>query len=208
MILTSTRIVAYPLRLVDSFLLNWPPSFDTLVPDSQYGNPISLAIHVLHWLLLAPLLQSKCSPETVLRTEVESRWSRFDEPGESATRTGWKVSSRNLSSSQSSSCFQTLLVTLILIAVASANSIYLFTRFRLYDMQLRSVSLLHSIMLDATDFAPQGRDAAISPHASPAATPHVKRGDSDDVETTTEESQAQEILKTSLRGTWIILTWL
>jgi hypothetical protein len=32
--------------------------------------------------------------------------------------------------------------TLLLVALAAANSIYLFTRFRTYDMQMRSVRVL------------------------------------------------------------------
>ena len=36
---------------------------------------------------------------------------------------------------------QALSVTMVLILISLANSAYLFTRFRTYDMQLRSVSI-------------------------------------------------------------------
>ncbi|ORX38230.1 hypothetical protein BD324DRAFT_344191 [Kockovaella imperatae] len=189
------RIAAYPQQLADMWLLNWPPSFENISPPAHYANPIALGTHVLHWLVLAPLLRREDEPQTVLRdTSVENRWSRFDddESSQRSNLAGWK----------------TFIFTLLLITLTSANSIYLFTRYRTYDMQLRSVSRALRAHSSTRLIFLQGRDAPVSPHASPVSTPHAPRRDSDINDlSSNNSSKVRSSLIGTIRAIKTIIVW-
>ncbi|ORY32118.1 hypothetical protein BCR39DRAFT_587111 [Naematelia encephala] len=148
------KIMTFPSDLVDDILMYYPTSIEDVFPPHHLANPISLGIHFIHYLLLAPLFPSHHEPDSVLlrttpRSGPGSRWDKWEEEG--------NVKGRGLGGG-----WTTLVLTLILLALASANSVYLFTRFRTYDLQLRSA-----------------QDPVASPHASPIPAPKAEREDED-----------------------------
>jgi hypothetical protein len=69
--------------------------------------------------------------------------------------------------------------------LALGNATYLFSRYKTYDMQLRSVrtTLLSLKMLLLTK---QAQDPIRSPHASPVAAPRSRKRDGDTINTAEE----------------------
>ncbi|KAK1921037.1 hypothetical protein DB88DRAFT_501993 [Papiliotrema laurentii] len=140
------RLLSAPEDVFDQAAMLYPLTIEEILPPSRFANPISLFLHVLQWVLLAPLWKSKDEPESVLRSTplrngVGGRWDRYEED----------QGSKNIGLGGR---WTTLTFTVILVALASANSVYLFTKFRTYDMQLRSAD-----------------DPVKSPHASPIPAP-------------------------------------
>jgi hypothetical protein len=95
-------VVEYPQHVIDLVLLHYPVSFEAILPPSHLANPISLAFHAIHYLLLAPLLNVRDEPDSVLRrgpikTGVGSRWDKWEEEGKVKGRGlggGWTVRRR------------------------------------------------------------------------------------------------------------------
>ncbi|WVR09307.1 hypothetical protein IAU60_006372 [Kwoniella sp. DSM 27419] len=143
------RITSVPFTLYDKLVFHTPTSISDILPDEHLANPISLGINVVHYLLVAPLFKASDGYESVLSSRGESngvsrRWDRWEDEGKQHGASLIGVWSK----------FTILLLLLILTA---GNAAYLFTRFRMYDMQLRS-----------------GADTVSSPHASPVSAPKVK----------------------------------
>ena len=72
-----------PQVIVDKALLEYPTSFESILPPSHLANPISLGIHALHYLVLAPLFAASRESGSVLRSGkeqrgVSSRWDRWE----------------------------------------------------------------------------------------------------------------------------------
>jgi len=78
------RITSIPEAIIDRALLEYPVSFEAILPPAHFANPISLGIHFLHYLLLAPLFAVTHEADSVLRsgrgsTGVSSRWEKWEE---------------------------------------------------------------------------------------------------------------------------------
>ncbi|KAL7422503.1 hypothetical protein Q5752_003151 [Cryptotrichosporon argae] len=140
------RIAEAPRNVLDSAVFHFPTTVDDILPPAQYANPIALATHAIHYLLLAPLFVYNKQPQSILRSSarsgVDSRWDRIEQ--EATARSGM-IGGR-----------AAFLLTALLLALAVANSVYLFTRFKTYDMQLRSA-----------------QEPVHSPHASPVSAPRA-----------------------------------
>ncbi|KAL1407776.1 hypothetical protein Q8F55_007210 [Vanrija albida] len=154
------RIIESPTNLIDAALFNIPTSVDDILPPARFANPIALFLGTVHWLLLAPLSSTRKEEVTILRStgysRVDDRWGRYDEE---------KPARRSLAGTRLVSDLpvvvahtQAFTVSFFLFALSVANAGWLFTRFRTYDMLLRS-----------------GNDPVASPHASPIPSP-VKSG--------------------------------
>ncbi|WVQ95248.1 hypothetical protein IAU59_002343 [Kwoniella sp. CBS 9459] len=149
------RIAGIPSTIYDKFIFHTPTSIADVLPDEHLANPISLGINIIHYLLVAPLFSVKDELSSVLRSGrepsgVSRRWDEWENAGKVASTSligGWAKF--------------TILLFLLILAVG--NAAYLFTRFRTYDMQLRS-----------------GQDPVHSPHASPVAAPKVKHATQDE----------------------------
>lgn len=79
-------MMTIPQAIIDRVLLEYPVSLEAVLPPSHLANPISLGIHFVHYLLLAPLFATSHEYESVLRTGkeatgVSSRWDRWEEQG-------------------------------------------------------------------------------------------------------------------------------
>ncbi|OCF57787.1 hypothetical protein L486_05252 [Kwoniella mangroviensis CBS 10435] len=143
------RITSIPATIYDKFAYASPQSIYDILPDEHLANPISLTIHTIHYLLVYPFFAHRDEYESVLRSGREpsgvmGRWDRWENEGKSqgvGLISGWSK--------------YTLLVLLLLLSIG--NAAYLFTRFRTYDMQLRS-----------------GSETVHSPHASPVPAPKIK----------------------------------
>lgn len=152
------RVIGFPQKIADKFLYHTPASILDILPDPHMANPIALAIHVVHYLLVAPLFAAKSDDfESVLRTsrtrnDVSSRWDEWEneEKGGKSGLLGGRVRA---------------ILVLLLMAMAVGNAIYLFTRFRTYDMLLRNA-----------------QETVHSPHASPVPAPKFKAAKDDDDE--------------------------
>ncbi|WWC90378.1 uncharacterized protein L201_005311 [Kwoniella dendrophila CBS 6074] len=150
------RITSIPSTIYDKLAYASPNSIYDILPDEHLANPISLGIHTIHYLLVYPLFAHKDEYQSVLRSNrepsgVTGRWDRWENEGKPkgvGLISGW---SRYI-----------ILVLLLLLSVG--NAAYLFSRFRTYDMQLRS-----------------GAEPIHSPHASPVPAPKVKPEREDDV---------------------------
>ncbi|KAI9634346.1 uncharacterized protein MKK02DRAFT_16844 [Dioszegia hungarica] len=144
------RIADYPQHVVDMFLLLSPTSMLDLLPDERYAHPIVLGIQAVHFLCTASFWTSKAEETSILRSSAErrgvgGRWGKWeDEQRSQRFLGGWGV----------------FVFTLLLFALASANAIYLFSRFRTYDMQLRSA-----------------QETPVSPHASSVKSPRSTSSD-------------------------------
>ncbi|WVF67676.1 hypothetical protein IAT40_002435 [Kwoniella sp. CBS 6097] len=149
------RIAAFPSTIYDKLIFHTPTSIADVLPDEHLANPISLGINVVHYLLVAPLFSVKDEFKSVLRSGrepsgVSRRWDDWENQGKVASTSlvgGWTK----------------LTILLLLLILAVGNAAYLFTRFRTYDMQLRS-----------------SQEPIHSPHASPIAAPKVKSTIKDD----------------------------
>ncbi|KAK8854500.1 hypothetical protein IAR55_003239 [Kwoniella newhampshirensis] len=170
------RIVSFPQQLLDNAVFHSPTSIQDILPDEHLANPISLALHGIHYLLVAPLFSERDEATSVLRsaggreTGVSSRWDRWENEG--------KTHGRGLLGGWSKFIF-----TLLFLLLAVGNATYLFTRFRTYDMQLRSA-----------------QEPVPSPHASPVAAHKAKKDDDDVFSTPTNavqepSSQGAKIVK-------------
>ncbi|WWC93236.1 hypothetical protein V866_000069 [Kwoniella sp. B9012] len=143
------RITSIPAAIYDKFAYASPQSIYDILPDEHLANPISLTIHTIHYLLVYPFFTHRDEYDSVLRSRrepsgVTGRWDRWENEGKSqgvGIISGWSR--------------YTLLVLLLLLSIG--NAAYLFTRFRTYDMQLRS-----------------GSEPVHSPHASPVPAPKIK----------------------------------
>ncbi|WVQ79567.1 hypothetical protein IAT38_001666 [Cryptococcus sp. DSM 104549] len=160
------RTQAFPQKVIDKFLFHAPTSIQDLLPDEHLANPIALGLTLVHYLLVAPLFAAHEDFESVLRTgkgrSVPSKWERWENEGKQdkvGMLGGWVK----------------FILTFLFFALAAGNAVYLFTRFRTYDMQLRSA-----------------QDPLRSPHASPVAAPKVKvPKDDDDNNVFAEQSSGQ-----------------
>lgn len=75
--------------------------------------------------------------------------------------------------------------------LAGANAAWLFTRYRMYDMQLRS-----------------GKDPLRSPHASPVPAPKVRTVDApDDDLPAPDEAPLHKVARVAGKGLWALLKW-
>ncbi len=79
-------MTAIPRAIIDRALLEYPVSFESLLPPAHLANPISLGVHFLHYLLLAPLFAVHHEADSVLRTGkestgVSSRWDKWEKDG-------------------------------------------------------------------------------------------------------------------------------
>jgi len=89
-----------PEDIYEQIALHYPLSFEDLQLPVATANPLSLAIHAIHWILLAPLFKVREEPESVLRSSpirkgVGGRWDRFEEAPSVLKRGlggGWTVS--------------------------------------------------------------------------------------------------------------------
>ncbi|EIW68316.1 hypothetical protein TREMEDRAFT_71965 [Tremella mesenterica DSM 1558] len=140
------RLLSFPQRIIDRLIYDAPTSMQDVIPSAHLANPIALGIHCVHYLLVAPLFSAVDEPQSVLRTGkeptgVSGRWSKYEVEN--------KWIGRGLLGP-----WTAIMVTTVLLLLAAANATYLFTRFRTYDMQLRSA-----------------RDHIPSPHASPVQAP-------------------------------------
>nr|XP_019045051.1 hypothetical protein I302_06967 [Kwoniella bestiolae CBS 10118]OCF23981.1 hypothetical protein I302_06967 [Kwoniella bestiolae CBS 10118] len=159
------RITSIPSTIYDKFAYASPQSIYDLLPDEHLANPISLAIHTIHYLSVYPFFAQRDEYESVLRSGrepsgVTGRWDRWENEGQNhgvGLISGWSK--------------YTLLTFLLLLAIGNAG--YLFTRFRTYDMQLRSVT-----------------EPVHSPHASPVPAPRVKPQPDQDVFASTSTSSS------------------
>ncbi|WRT68723.1 uncharacterized protein IL334_005703 [Kwoniella shivajii] len=150
------RISSIPSSLYDKFAFATPNSVYDILPDEHLANPISLGIHTLHYLLVFPFFSYQDEYHSVLRhgrepSGVSGRWDRWENEGKGKAIgliAGWSK--------------YIILVLLLLLSVG--NAAYLFTRFRTYDMQLRS-----------------GQEPIHSPHASPVPAPKVKTQPDEDI---------------------------
>ncbi|WOO78375.1 Meiotically up-regulated protein [Vanrija pseudolonga] len=138
------RAFESPMNLIDAAIFNIPTSVEEILPPARFANPIALFLGTVHWLLLAPLSSGRTEEATILRStpynRVDDRWGRYDEE---------KPARRGLAGARLAAT-----VTVLLFALSVANAAWLFTRFRTYDMQLRS-----------------GNDPVPSPNASPIPSP-------------------------------------
>jgi hypothetical protein len=78
------RLLSAPEDVFDQAAMLYPLTIEEILPPSRFANPISLFLHVLQWVLLAPLWKSKDESESVLRstplrTGVGGRWDRYEE---------------------------------------------------------------------------------------------------------------------------------
>lgn len=145
------RIKSIPEDIYDRFVM-YDMQLEDLYLPVVTANPASAVLHAMHWLMLAPLFTAKNESDSVLRSSparrgVGGRWERWEEEGK-ASRIGlgggWTVSSGAFDDYLQAHD-QIFIVTMILILLASVNSIYLFTKYRTYDMQTRSVSLVSPV---------------------------------------------------------------
>ncbi|WVQ74154.1 hypothetical protein IAR50_003746 [Cryptococcus sp. DSM 104548] len=141
------RIMGFPQKVVDKFLFHTPASVLDVLPEPHLANPIALGVHILHYLLVAPLFTAKDDYGSVLQSgrsqsAVSSRWDKVENGG----KTGLLGASTRF-----------FLVALLMI-LALGNAVYLFTRFRTYDMLLRNPA----------------EEPVQSPHASPVPAPKTR----------------------------------
>ncbi|BEI84828.1 hypothetical protein CcaverHIS002_0502290 [Cutaneotrichosporon cavernicola] len=143
---------------------------EEMLPPARWANPLALAFYVVHWLLLAPLRAVK--PDAVLKGErgvvdsIGNRWERR-EAGARSGVAGTRVA---------------FLYTFLLLVLAGANAAWLFTRYRTYDMQLRS-----------------GKDPLRSPHASPVPAPKGLPA--------ADEAPLQKVARLVGTGLWALIKW-
>lgn len=76
--------MSVPEDIYDQFALHYPLSFEELQLPVATANPLSLVIHAIHWILLAPLFRLKEESESVLRSAPPrkgpgGRWERYEE---------------------------------------------------------------------------------------------------------------------------------
>ncbi|TXT15479.1 uncharacterized protein COLE_01672 [Cutaneotrichosporon oleaginosum] len=173
------RILESPGNALDTALFHVPNSVEEVLPPARWANPIALALYVVHWLLLAPLRAVKS--EAVLKGEREvvdsigNRWERRDASARSGVA-GYRVA---------------MLYTVLLFVLAGANAAWLFTRYRTYDMQLRS-----------------GKEPLRSPHASPVPAPKVRASDGpDDQLPEPDEAPLHKVARLAAKGLWVLLKW-
>ncbi|GMK55886.1 hypothetical protein CspeluHIS016_0209420 [Cutaneotrichosporon spelunceum] len=174
------RIIESPGNALDTALFHVPTSVEDMLPPARWANPIALVLYVIHWLLLAPLRIVKS--DDVLKEErtvvdsIGNRWERR----EAASRSG--VAGTRVA----------FLYTILLIVLAGANAAWLFTRYRTYDMQLRS-----------------GKDLVHSPHASPVPAPKVSPADgrAEDMPAA-DEAPLQKAARLTGKGLWAFLKWI
>ncbi|WWC71250.1 uncharacterized protein I206_105203 [Kwoniella pini CBS 10737] len=150
------RISTIPTQLYDRLAFATPQSIYDILPDEHLANPIALVIHAIHYLLVYPFFTYQDEYHSVLRsgretTGVSRRWDQWENQG--------KANGIGLLGGWSRYIF---LILLSLLSVG--NAAYLFTRFRTYDMQLRS-----------------GAQPIHSPHASPVPAPKVRDESDHDV---------------------------
>ncbi|RSH85699.1 hypothetical protein EHS25_003840 [Saitozyma podzolica] len=183
---TLKRLSELPQSVVDYTLLHFPTSIHAILPPAHLANPISLVLHTIHFLLVAPLFSERDEPSSILRSGREGvgaggRWGRWEDEQKARGRGlagGWTM----------------VVFTLLLVALAAANSIYLFTRFRTYDMQMRSA-----------------QEPVSSPNASPVPAP--KRSDTPDdpfVEPSPERQESNSntaILRTTGKLALTVVKW-
>lgn len=156
------------MNLIDAAIFNIPTSVEDILPPARFANPIALFLGTVHWLLLAPLSSGRAEEATILRStpynRVDDRWGRYDEekPARRSLAGARLVSQSDLTLAH----LQAVTVTFLLFALSVANAAWLFTRFRTYDMQLRSVGMQFSQPLTC-----QGSDPISSPNASPIPSP-------------------------------------
>ncbi|KAE8542015.1 hypothetical protein D1P53_002192 [Cryptococcus gattii VGV] len=152
------QVIGFPQKVADKFLYHTPASILDILPDSHMANPIALGIHVVHYLLIAPFFSTKSDDfVSVLRTgrtrsDVSSRWDEWENEGKGGKSglLGGRIRA---------------ILVLLLMVLAIGNALYLFTRFRTYDMLLRNA-----------------QEPVHSPHASPVPAPKVKATKDDDDE--------------------------
>lgn len=85
-----------PQSLIDRYQYDLPQSLLDVLPDPHLANPIALALHVIHYLLLAPLFPGHNDLGSVLRTggREKGRWERFEDEHSTRGRSilgGWSV---------------------------------------------------------------------------------------------------------------------
>ncbi|BEI92659.1 uncharacterized protein CcaverHIS019_0502870 [Cutaneotrichosporon cavernicola] len=173
------RIVESPGNALDTALFHVPTSVEEMLPPARWANPLALAFYVVHWLLLAPLRAVK--PDAVLKGErgvvdsIGNRWERR-EAGARSGVAGTRVA---------------FLYTFLLLVLAGANAAWLFTRYRTYDMQLRS-----------------GKDPLRSPHASPVPAPKVRPADGrPEGLPAADEAPLQKVARLVGTGLWALIKW-
>jgi tRNA G37 N-methylase Trm5 len=92
----SHRIPSLPKDTIDHILINMPTTIHGFLPPDHLASPISLGIHVIHYLLLAPLFKAADEPRSVLRSANArtGRWDRFEDEAVKSTGLGggWTVS--------------------------------------------------------------------------------------------------------------------
>lgn len=99
------RLLELPQSLLDRFQYDLPQSILDVLPHPHLANPIALAIHVIHYLLLAPLFPGHNDVGSVLRSagRAKGRWERFEDEQSVRGRSvasGWTVRRRRLSAAQ------------------------------------------------------------------------------------------------------------
>ncbi|TXT09209.1 hypothetical protein VHUM_02683 [Vanrija humicola] len=176
------------MNLIDSALFNMPTSVEEVLPPARFANPIALGLGTIQWLLLAPLSTGQTEDSTILRSapynRVEDRWGRYDQ--EKPARRG--IAGTRLA----------VTVTFLLFALSVANAGWLFTRYRTYDMLLRS-----------------GNDPVPSVNASPIPSP-TKSGTvagekqeraTTEADTPRDETFAAKCARIALRSLVVFLKW-
>lgn len=97
----TCRVKDIPEDIYDRFAMYDMQLEDLYLPVAT-ANPVSLVLHILQWLLLAPLFTTKDESDSVLRSTpsrkgVGGRWERWEDEGKTSKiglGGGWTVSCR------------------------------------------------------------------------------------------------------------------
>jgi hypothetical protein len=82
------RVKSIPDDVYDRFAM-YDMQLEDLYLPAATANPMSLVVHVLHWLMLAPLFTAKDEAESILRSTpsrkgVGGRWERWEDEGKAS----------------------------------------------------------------------------------------------------------------------------
>lgn len=75
-----------PHDWIDKVAFHLPTSIDEITPPPHLANPIALGLHIVLYLLIAPIFARRDEPDSILRGAHEakragSRWDHLDEEG-------------------------------------------------------------------------------------------------------------------------------
>lgn len=77
------RLLEAPRNVVDWAWISLPTSVEDVLPPTRWASPIGMALFLLHWILLAPVVKPKDDfsmwrdgPEG---NRVDARWHRYED---------------------------------------------------------------------------------------------------------------------------------